>query len=225
MATLLQKPISVFKTFLDIVLPPVCYVCGKDCSGKYGLCEACLGKIRHISPPYCETKSSFVEKGWSCCYYAGTIKECVHLFKYKGYIGLADIFRDIMVNFTEKNGIHKEIDLIAPVPIYPTKKRERSYNHAEILARFLSKSFAIPIESKNLKKIKWTQSQSELDKRTRLKNVKDSFVAVDRKAFSGKNVLLVDDVYTTGATINECAKVLLEAKAGRVYSLSLARGA
>ncbi|UCD55525.1 MAG: ComF family protein [Candidatus Omnitrophota bacterium] len=222
MPSLLQKPKSIFKAFLDIVLPPVCYVCGRNCSSKYGLCTLCLNRIR-LCAEY--SKNPYIEKAWSCSYYKDTIKECIHLFKYRGYIGLIDIFRDIMIDFVKKHDIHKNMDLIVPVPVYPTKKRERTYNHAEILARSLSKNLVIPIDVKNLKKIKWTQSQSELGREKRLKNVKDSFLVVDKGVFSGKCVLVVDDVYTTGATINECAKVLRGAKASKVFSLTLARGA
>jgi len=238
----MEKPIKVFKTFLDIVLPPVCYMCGKSCSSKYGLCDFCLEKIHPIPPPHCQkcgrrvttseslcaeciAKKSCVERGWSCCHYKDTIKECIHLFKYRGYVGLVDIFKDVMAGFIKKHRIHEEVNFIVPVPIYATKKRERTYNHAEVLARSLSKFFVIPMDTKNLKKIKWTQSQSELGKEKRLKNVKDTFLAVDRNVFSGKSILLVDDVYTTGATIDECAKILLLAGAGKVFSLVLARGA
>lgn len=129
-----------------------------------------------------------------------------------------------MTDFVKKHRIHKNIDLIVPVPVHPTKKRERTYNHAEILARSLSKNFAIPVDVKNLKKIRWTRSQSELGREKRLKNVTDSFLIVEKRAFSDKSVLLVDDVRTTGATINECAKTLREANAGVVFSLTLARG-
>lgn len=232
MPTILQKPISIFKALLDLVLPPVCYVCGKSCSSKYGLCDLCLEKIgrekrlknNESTSKDPQTKSSYIEKGWSCCYYKDTVKECIHLFKYKGYVGLSDIFGDIMIDFIKNNKIDKNINLIVPVPAYPTKRRERTYNHAEILAWSLSKTLAIPLDSKNLKKIRWTRSQSELDRKKRLKNVKDTFLAVDRGVFSGKNVLLVDDVYTTGATTNECAKALREAKAGKIFSLTLAHG-
>lgn len=220
MAQIMEKPVSIFKTFLDLVLPPVCYVCGRSCSSKYGLCEECLDKIkreRRIKGNEC------IEGAWSCCYYKNTVKDCIHLFKYKGYAGLVDIFRDIMVDFIEKNKIQKVADLTVPVPMYPAKKRERTYNHAEILASSVSKTLGIPTDVKNLKKIKWTTSQSELDRSKRLKNVKGSFLAVDKKAFSGRRVLLIDDVYTTGATIGECARVLLAAKASRVSSLTLAR--
>ncbi|MGB2705488.1 MAG: ComF family protein [Candidatus Omnitrophota bacterium] len=221
MPRIMERPVSIFKTFLDLVLPPVCYVCGKSCSSKYGLCEECLDKVKR------ERRLNTAERidgNWSCCYYKNTVKDCIHLFKYKGYAGLVDIFRDIMVDFIEKNEIQKQMDLIVPVPMYPAKRRERTYNHAEILASSVSKALAIPMDAKNLRKMKWTTSQSELDRIKRLKNVRGSFLAVDKKAFSGKRVLLIDDVYTTGATINECARVLLAAKADRVSSLTLARG-
>ena len=242
MPTMVKKSKSVFKAFLDVLFPPVCYVCGKVCSSKYGLCGECLEKIKHIPPPHCpkcgrrlfgrektcrecDPKDTSLEKSWSCCYYEDTVKDCIHLFKYSGYVGLSDVFRDIMINFAKKNKINSDIDIVVPVPAFGVKKRERSYNHAEVLANSLSENFNIPCDSKNLRKIKWTQSQSELDKTKRTKNLKDSFLVVDKEIFKGKNVLLVDDVYTTGATIKECAKALRDAKAGKIYSFTLARGA
>ena len=241
MPNVMEKPKSIFKTFLDIVLPPVCYVCGESCSSKYGLCDGCLQKISPIIPPFCSKcgrrirkeektcvectkKTSYVKKAWACCYYKDTIKDCVHLFKYNGYLGLVDIFKDLMNDFAIKHDVLKGIDLIVPIPIYSAKKRERTYNHAEILARNLSKRLSVPIDTRNLKKIKWTRSQSELDKKKRFENVNDTFLAIDKGTFLDKNVLLVDDVYTTGATINECAKILLLSGAKNVFSLTLARG-
>jgi competence protein ComFC len=241
MPKLLEKSKSIIKAFVDILLPPVCYVCGARCSGRYGLCDGCMEKIMPISPPFCVkcgrhvaiknslcnecgSKEAFVEKAWSCCHYKDTIKECIHLFKYNGYAGLRDVFGNIMADFVKKNGVHKEINLLVPVPIHSAKKRERAYNHASILASSLSKALAIPMDTKNLRKIRWTTSQSELDKDKRLKNVKDSFLVIDKNAFAGRSVLLIDDVYTTGATINECARVLLAAGADKVCSLTLARG-
>jgi len=220
MTQIKDKPVSLFKTFLDLVLPPVCYVCGSSCSSKYGLCCDCLDKVKR-ERRFRDNKCG--ERAWSCCYYRNAVKDCIHLFKYKGYVGLVDIFKDIMTEFIEKSELQKQVDLIVPVPMYPVKKRERTYNHAEILASSVSKTFDIPVEVKNLKKIKWTTSQSELDREKRLKNVRGSFLAVDKKAFSGRRILLIDDVYTTGATINECAKVLLATEAGHVSSLTLAK--
>jgi competence protein ComFC len=239
MNTLLGRTKSVFKSVLDMVMPPVCYVCGKSCSAQYGLCDDCLGGISHIVSPYCIKcgvrvrkneklcseclkKDSYISRGWSCCYYKDTIKNCIHLFKYSGYTGLSDIFSAIMNNFASKN-ISNPIDIIVPVPIHPSKKRERSYNHSEILAKALSKNRSIPVNTNNLIKIKWTRSQSELDKKKREGNIKNTFFVIDKNMFKDKEILLVDDVYTTGSTINECAKTLIESGASKVCSLTLAR--
>ena len=242
MAKVLKKAGSILKAVVDIILPPVCYICRRSCSSKYGLCDLCLERIHNVPSPYClkcgkrllgrESICSecngkdihYIEKGWSCCYYKDTVKECVHLFKYRRHLGLVDIFRDIMLDFIKKNDMAKDIDLIVPVPMHPAKRRERTYNHAEIIARSLSKHLDMPFNFKGLKKIKWTESQSELDRAKRLQNVKDTFLVVDKNAFFGKRVLLVDDVYTTGATINECAKAVQNAEPNKVFFLTLARG-
>lgn len=225
MVKMLGKTAGFFKSVLDVLLPPACYVCGKSCSSEYGLCDLCLDKIRYVrSPGECLAEKTHLEKGWSCCYYKDTMKDCIHLFKYKGYLGLKDIFVNIMADFVKKNELLKNADLIVPVPMHPAKRRGRPYNHAEVLASSLAGVLGRLFDLRNLKKIKWTQSQSELDRGKRLKNVRGSFLAVDKDAFRGKNVLLVDDVYTTGATINECAGALLSAGAKKVFSLTLARG-
>ncbi|MFC1576656.1 LptF/LptG family permease [Candidatus Omnitrophota bacterium] len=233
--------ISLFTFVLnDRLLPPACYVCEKNCSSKYGLCDECLSEIRHIPPPYCPkcgihlnnndplckecaTKKSPLERSWSSAYYKDSLKKCIHLFKYKGLSGLTGVLSDTMVDFARKNRIHDKVDLIVPVPLSPAKKRERTYNHAEVLAHSLSKNLSLPLDAGSLKKVRWTKSQSALDKEARSKNVRDSFRAVKNDSFRGKNVLLIDDVYTTGSTINECARVLIEAGAGSVFSLTLAR--
>ncbi len=240
MAGLLKKYKKIMSAFLDIVLPPSCYVCRESCSGKYGLCDNCIIDIQKLKGPACRRCGSKVlsgqtlcaecslqdsplDKNWSACRYDGKMRECIHLFKYKGYLGLVDIFGDIVKEFVENNKIYNEVDIIAPVPLHPAKRRERNYNHAEILASAISKNFSIPIDLKNLKKIKWSHSQSELKKEERKKNVKNTFILADARPFQDKRVLLVDDVYTTGATLRECARILKESGAAKVFSITLAK--
>ena len=224
------------------MLPPVCYICGKSCSGEYGLCESCMRDIKIIPAPHCIkcgrrvssdknicgeccSKTTHIDQGLSCCLYEGSIKESIHLFKYKGFTGLIDIFGELMASFLKKNSFEDRIDLIVPVPMHPSKRREKRYNHADILAHRLSRSFSVPTDCNNLKKIRWTSPQSEMDKKSRFDNIKDTFLVIDKNIFSGKNILVVDDVYTTGATVNECAKVLKKAGSCKVFSFTLARGA
>jgi len=132
---------------IEFSLPPFCRVCGKHLPAPYNPGQAGL-PARNQNHAFicrgCQACVYFFKKARSVCVYEGIIKECIHLFKYKGYIGLIDIFRDIMIDFVKKHDIHKNVDLIVPVPIYPTKKRERTYNHAEILARSLSKNLQSP---------------------------------------------------------------------------------
>jgi len=219
----MEKTSKIFRAMLDVVLPPVCYVCKEPCRGKYGLCDDCLDKIHRLPHSAEPQKTAHLDEAWFACRYKETIKECVHLFKYNGYAGLVDIFRDIAVNFIRKNGLNENIDLLVPVPAHRTKRREKNYSHTDLLARAISQELSIPLDSRNLKKIRWTRPQSELDKEKRLVNVKNSFLAVEKNAFCGKKILLIDDVYTTGSTANECAKALREARANRVFSFAIAR--
>jgi len=219
---LLGKTGSIFRAVLDVVLPPVCYVCKEPAGAKYGLCEACLDKIKRLPRPRKHLKAAYLDGVWFASSYQDTVKDCIHLFKYSGYAGLVDIFRDISVSAVKKAVIEQGIDLIVPVPAHGSKKRERGYSHTELIARALSKELSVRIDSRSLKKIRRTRPQSELDREKRLVNVKDSFLAVEKEPFRGKNILLIDDVYTTGSTADECAKALREARAGKVFAFAIA---
>ena len=115
------------------------------------------------------------------------------------------------------------VDLIVPVPLHIRRLRERGFNQALLLARELSKQTGIPCEQRSLRKIKDTPFQTALKGRERRKNLKAAFRVKKTEEIEGKSVLLVDDVYTTGTTVNECARTLLEAGAATVGVLTLAR--
>ncbi len=115
------------------------------------------------------------------------------------------------------------MDLIVPVPLHIRRLREREFNQALLLARELSKRTGIPYHERTLRKIKDTPFQTALKGRERRKNVKGAFHVEKREEIKGKTILLVDDVYTTGATVNECARTLLKGGAARVAVLTLAR--
>jgi ComF family protein len=110
-----------------------------------------------------------------------------------------------------------------PVPLHIRRLRERGFNQALLLVRELSKRMGIPYQERALKKIKDTPVQIALKKRERRKNLRGAFQVKDREAIRGKAIVLVDDVYTTGATINECSRTLLKAGAKQVAVLTVAR--
>lgn len=110
-----------------------------------------------------------------------------------------------------------------PVPLHPRRLRERGFNQALLIAKVLEKRYKKALATRILRRWRWTEPQVNLSGKTRKKNVKGSFVISNPMAVEEKNILLLDDVYTTGATINECGRTLLKAGANEVYVLTLAR--
>jgi ComF family protein len=155
----------------------------------------------------------------------------IHRLKYKGKIQLARPFGMLLytafVSYWEENSV----DLIIPVPLHVKKFRMRGFNPsfllvrdwASIAAMLNDKLNVIPVSRDVLERRRWTEPQTGLGRKKRLTNVKNAFSINDLSKISGKKILLVDDVYTTGATVNECAKVLINGGAEHVDVLTLAR--
>lgn len=113
--------------------------------------------------------------------------------------------------------------MVLPVPLHPKRLKEREFNQSLLLAKEISRTLKIPLIPDNLQRIRWTRPQIELKGEERLTNVKGAFKLKAPKAVEGKFFLLIDDVYTTGATVRECSKVLKKAGAEKVYVFTLAR--
>lgn len=137
---------------------------------------------------------------------------------------MANLLGKLMVDFANKNINAYEIDLIVPVPLHPKKLRERQFNQSEVLASYLAKRLDKKIVKDKVKRIKYTMPQTELKRDERIKNVDGAFLAKDGPDLEGKIILLIDDVFTTGATLHECAKALKNAGAKKVVAFALARG-
>jgi ComF family protein len=116
------------------------------------------------------------------------------------------------------------VDAIVPVPLHPRKKRHREFNQAEYLADALGREFHRPVRRRNLRRVKDTQTQTALDAEERRANLRDAFALRNAKEIAGKRLALVDDVFTTGATLDSCAKLLRRGGAANVIALAVARG-
>ncbi len=114
-------------------------------------------------------------------------------------------------------------DLLIPIPLHKSRLRERGFNQALVLAREIEKRFPLPLDYLNLQRIRDTQPQINLKEKERRKNVRGAFGLREKQKVKGKRILLIDDVYTTGATVNECSRVLRKGGAKRVDILTLAR--
>ena len=195
------------------IKPPICRVCGKP-RDKYftgDLCEDCSKEIM----PFKTARSVVL--------YDGAMKEAIHKFKFEGRRSLSIPLGGFLVSYLEHSDIPAgKIDVIVPLPLSGKRQMKRGYNQSELLANAIAKRFSIVVDDSSLRKIKDITPQFELSREKRLSNIKGAFVC---SPLTGKNVLLLDDIYTTGATVREAAGSLKAAGAGNVYVLTLARAA
>lgn len=227
---------DLYTGVLDLIYPPFCVVCRK--AGNHYLCPECIEKIDLIEPPYCRkcgtpTESylcsecrdnEFVfEFSRSTGIFEGTLRTAIHTLKYDFHLALADPLADLMVRCFPSTHLAGKIDMVVPVPIHHSRKTERGFNQAEELARRLCKKVSLPIETRALVKSRPTKHQVDLPYEQRALNVTGAFVVKNRDLIQGKRILLIDDVFTTGSTLNEAAKALKNAGSAEIYAYTLAR--
>ena len=240
-----RRAASVLSAALDLIYPRQCSSCGNTVvqSGAH-LCWDCLAKSEFISDPYCslcgdpvdgavhhryicgwclETKPAFTNAR-SAVRFRGSMKSALLTFKYRHSPFLG---RDLGALLAACCNVHYHdisFDCVTGVPLYSAKMRHRSYNQANVLAKHFSVETSIPFEPRCLVRIRHTQTQTKLNARQRKVNVHNAFEVQMPNWIKGRRILLVDDVMTTGATVNECAVVLMKAGALSVHVLTVARG-
>lgn len=231
---------------LDLLFPKFCLGCKKE--GTY-LCDDCRTLLDIAEFDYClcgtkplrlppDSKSGKCQrcqdKKLSGLYSALPYKEkqltrkLIYQFKYQPYLkDLAKTLASILIEHFVLSGKNTnevwENGILIPVPLEKKKLKARGYNQAEELGKQLSEVLQIPIISNNLIKIKPTEPQMELSKDLREKNLEGAFQIKNPEELSGKKIFLLDDVYTTGSTMQECAKILKDAGVKQVWGIALAR--
>ena len=196
------------KASIVLLTEPTCARCGRPLTHR-GLCRECRS-----SPP------AFV-RGWSAAIYRGPLRQCLHRFKYDGETRLASYLAQLLqVRLEAINAPLPTGTVVVPVPLYAARKRERGFNQAELIARQIASAFAFRLDPGLLYRTRPTAPQSGLAVEERLANVVGAFAA--RQGAGGKVILLVDDIYTTGATANAASHALLAAGAQAVYVATVA---
>lgn len=213
---------------LDLIFPPICLVCRdklKDAAlhNSRVICDICFKKIERNLEPYSIKSRSYFTKAESPYLYEGVMRECVHLLKYRSKLQIMDVFKELLAQMTADMNSRIIADIIIPVPLHKTRLRQRGFNQAELLACLIEQNNTYKIQTRILKRVKPTAPQSDLSPSERISNVKGAFVVSCADIIRDKDILLVDDVFTTGATTNECARVLMEAGAKSVNVWTLAR--
>lgn len=198
----------------DWAQQPHCRVCGSSLGsgGKQSpLCPAC----RRQPPPF--------EQARAVGPYEGGLRQAIHLFKYKGRKSLAPLLASLMVEIIQEQTSFNQCEAILPVPLSRQRQWERGYNQAELLAKEVARGLKLPLLKEVLIKSKETPPQTGLHREERKQNLKDAFeVKAPTSDILGKNILLVDDVFTTGSTASAVAETLKGAGAGKIFVITLA---
>ena len=231
-------------SFRDILFPKQCLGCDKGVHYRQvlSLCPACMGNIRFVRKPYCTVcgkpfpKSA--GKNHRCGYclnqawhfdrargiviYHGPIVAAVRLFKYSGKMYGLETFAALMEKYRQEHFL-EEPDLILPVPLHPKRLRQRGFNQALVLSRKFFPEHKENINPFILQRHQWTQPQTGLSAAARRGNVRNAFRLNNPAEIQNRRILLVDDVFTTGATVNECARILRKNRAAAVEVFTFAR--
>jgi len=218
---------------LNLVFPPRCVGCDR---GGDWLCRECIAGFEYVQPPVCSLCGRPLTRGSHCnpcssraspllgiravAYLAGTLRQAIHRFKYKGTQVLAPHFAELLAQTWRR--APADTSVIVPVPLHPERLRQRGYNQSALLGRELGKRIGLPVLEGSLLRLRSTRPQVGLGTEERRRNVQGAFGCRDDRV-ANEDVLLVDDVCTTGATLGACAQALLDQGAGSAWALVLAR--
>jgi ComF family protein len=224
---------------LELLYPTRCLVCGKPGAVAH---DQCKSKFLYVREPFCHRCSLPLTPQRKCgsllCkmadderaltgvrsvfWHSGGGRELVLRLKYKGVASLRDFAADEAAAALKRAKLHAQFDFVVAVPLHAARLRTRGYNQAGIVAEALAKRLDVLYRSELLARTRETKSQVELDGKERVQNVKNAF-GWSGKSLQGEAILLLDDVCTTGATLNECAGALQRAGAGEIWALTLTR--
>lgn len=227
---------DLWSGLLDLVYPTYCLACGA--ADENYLCAKCVEMIDIIGDMHCykcaipcetyicsDCLSREFAFDWACSagLYEGALRKAIHALKYDMHIAIVDQLAELMIRCYPHKELNGDVDMVIPIPIHRNRLIERGFNQSEELCRLLCKRIYVPMETDALFRIRNTRHQVSLPEDKRMLNIKGAFAVRQPDLVMGRRVLLVDDVFTTGSTLNEAAKVLKESGAESVYVYTLAR--
>jgi ComF family protein len=238
-----------FDWLVDWLYPPRCRACGGRIQGRDAeyFCSGCRGHIQLVSHPLCkvcgrpfpdasgddhtcgaclERKPYFVSaRAWACYprEEQHPLRQVVQKFKYGRKVSLGKPLGRLLARGCDAFLSEIQVDLVVPVPLHPKRLRWRGFNQSVLLARQIGRAYKVSIDPFVLMRSRETAAQTQLAEDERLKNVRGAFALNPQRSVKQKSILLVDDVYTSGATVNECSRTLKRGGAKQVFVLTLAR--
>ncbi len=213
---------------LFLIYPKICGICGKI--GNSYLCEQCKNKLEKNSIfankiiNYSNNSTKYFDEYAYIFEYNLIIREKIIQYKFGNKAYLSKMFSEFFMKNEKICGFLKKYDIIIPVPMTNKKIRKRGYNQTQLIAKIVAENIdTLTLENNVLVKYKENKVQSKLTKLQRAENVKNVYKLQDTEIIKGKNILILDDVYTTGATCNECARMLKQAKPKKVGIITIAK--
>jgi competence protein ComFC len=239
------NPIRILlNTLVELFYPSNCVGCGHPQEPGTLLCTGCKATAPRIQPPFCRRCSRPYEGAivgeflcpncedralaFDCVvsiYQAkGVLRDLIHRYKYSGHFHLRRVLLEFLLEAMQDPRIQAiRADCLVPVPLHPTRLRERGFNQAEALAEALSKRTRVPV-LQCIERRLYTNTQTRFDRMERMRNLRNVFAMRKNSDVHGKHLVLLDDVLTTGSTLHECALVLRAAGAESVRAVTVARG-
>ncbi|NLB40739.1 MAG: ComF family protein [Clostridiales bacterium] len=225
---------------LDFLYPPIdCVCCGKRLEKRaiHGICKHCHDNMPFIHEPKCTVCSRPVNDETEVCLeckyhrhsydqalavfeYSVVIKDLIHRYKYGGEYSLSRTFGFFLSEQLQVSGW--KVDLMIPVPLHTNRQKSRGFNQSALLGDYLSQRNRIPCKDDVLVRSIDTQTQTGFNRDKRAENLKDAFTVVDPQAIKNESILIIDDVHTTGATVDGCSRMLRQAGARKIYVLTIA---
>jgi len=231
---------------LGFLYPEICQLCGEQrASAEEGyVCRRCWSHVRFIKPPFCERCGLPFEGDLTTTFECancremelhfrsarsavvahGMVLDVIHRYKYQRALWFEPFLAGLLLREAMPALRDQQWDMIVPVPLHPLKAREREFNQAERLAACLSNATRIPMNKKLLRRVVFTSTQTRLTRAERAANMRGAFAMRRSARLDRERVILVDDVFTTGATTSACARTLLAAGAAEVCVWTVARG-
>ena len=241
------RVLSGFRRILDFVFPQNCISCdGKIQEADHFLCAPCKRDIGFIRQPHCfqcgvpadisyvypheefvcgdcRTNPFQFDQARSLGFYDTVLRKTIHHFKYRKQIGVLSEMDLLLEKYFEENPEFCQGFSVSPIPLHFSKMKERGFDQAFLIARQVAKVLKLPLEGGLLRRVKATDPQATMTRIERARNIKGAFEINRPEYVPGKNILLVDDVFTTGATVNEAARTLKKKGADKVNVFTLGR--
>lgn len=229
----------ILRDIIDFLFPPFCVVCRAPLfENELTICDSCYLRIRPVPSPYCQICGRPMRRAGLCraCegqgkpyvrrravgIYESVLTEAIKALKYRGRLSVAMRLGKMMSRLALTDTDMSSVDVIVPVPLHRVRQRERGYNQALLLSEEISREMSLPVLAGSLVRTRFTKQQTRLARKERRRNVAGVFKVLDPDSVRDKQILLIDDVTTTGATLEECARALLDAGAAGVYCLTTA---